>query len=231
MSMTADGKIATANRRVVSFGSKRDLQNLYALRATADAVMSGARTVELSRVLMGPGGEKFRRARQRRGLAEFSLRIIVSGSGSIDPRAPIFTRRFGPLIVLTTARASARRLAKLRALADEVRVCGRTHINWPATLRWLRAKSHVRRLLCEGGGQLNAELFAAGLVGELHLTVCPKIFGGRTAPTIADGVGARRLADASPWRVVSTRQVGGELFAILRPKRGAEDLLVKRLRK
>ena len=39
MAMTADGKIATANRRIHSFSSSRDLEHLYELRATADAVM------------------------------------------------------------------------------------------------------------------------------------------------------------------------------------------------
>jgi riboflavin biosynthesis pyrimidine reductase len=60
MAMTADGKIATANRAVHSFGSPRDLRHLYELRATADAVMCGARTVEISGSILGSGGEKFR---------------------------------------------------------------------------------------------------------------------------------------------------------------------------
>ena len=34
MAMTADGKIATANRRVSSFGSPRDQDHLLQLRAT-----------------------------------------------------------------------------------------------------------------------------------------------------------------------------------------------------
>ena len=45
MAVTADGKIATANRAVHSFGSARDLEHLYELRATADAILCGARTV------------------------------------------------------------------------------------------------------------------------------------------------------------------------------------------
>ncbi|MEI9963030.1 MAG: dihydrofolate reductase family protein [Limisphaerales bacterium] len=45
----------------------------------------------------------------------------------------------------------------------------------------------MKRLLCEGGAELSDALFRAGLVNELHLTICPKIFGGRTAPTIAEG--------------------------------------------
>ena len=63
MAMTADGKIATANRAVHSFGSARDLAHLYELRATADAVMCGARTVEISGTILGTGGGKFRKRR------------------------------------------------------------------------------------------------------------------------------------------------------------------------
>ena len=53
MAMTADGRIATANRAVSSFGSERDHEHLLELRATADAVMCGARTVESSVVTLG----------------------------------------------------------------------------------------------------------------------------------------------------------------------------------
>ena len=79
---------------------------------------------------------------------------------------------------------------------------------------WLRTKWNVNRLLCEGGGELNDALFRAGLVDELHLTICPGIFGGRQAPTIADGTGFRRLADAMPLKIKSFRRVGGEIFAV-----------------
>src|SRR5215204_3532251 len=87
MAMTADGKIATANRLLSSFGSRRDLRHLYELRATADAVIAGARTVELNDVKMGPGGRHFEELRLRHGLARFNLRVIVSGTGSIPPSA------------------------------------------------------------------------------------------------------------------------------------------------
>ena len=55
MAMTADGKIATANRAVSSFGSARDHEQLLELRATADAVMAGARTVDSAAINLGPG--------------------------------------------------------------------------------------------------------------------------------------------------------------------------------
>ena len=64
MAMTADGKIATANRAVSSFGSARDHDHLLELRATADAVMAGARTVDLNPINMGPGPAMVRRRRR-----------------------------------------------------------------------------------------------------------------------------------------------------------------------
>jgi hypothetical protein len=51
--MTADGKIAFAGGEFVPFGSRRDLEHLYELRATADAVMCGARTIETGSAICG----------------------------------------------------------------------------------------------------------------------------------------------------------------------------------
>ena len=221
MAMTVDGKIATANRAVSSFGSARDHDHLLELRATADAVMAGARTVDLNPINLGPGPAKFRRRRLKHGLAEYNLRIIVSGSGSIKPDAEVFKHRFSPIILLTTALASKARLRQLSDVTDVVRICGQREINFPAALRWLKEKWNVNRLLCEGGGELNDALFRAGLVDELHLTVCSKIFGGRNAPTIADGLGLPKLADAARFQLKSSLRIGNEMFLVFKRKRTA----------
>ena len=216
MAMTTDGKIATANRAVSSFGSRRDQDHLLQLRATADAVMAGARTADLNPINMGPGPAKYRRLRLRRGLAEFNLRIIVSRSGTVNPKAEVFRHQFSPIIILTTRRATAARLKKLRTVAAEVKICGTREINFPLALRWLREKWGIKRLLCEGGGELNDALFRASLVNQLHLTICPKIFGGRTAPTIADGLGAGSLARATQLELESAQRQGDEMFLVYR---------------
>ena len=214
MAMSADGKIATANRAVHSFGSERDARHLYELRATADAIICGARTLEAEGAVLGTGSEAFRRLRLKLGLAEHALRVVVSGSASIRPDAAIFSRRFSPIIVLATRRAPKKRLATLERVADSVLLCGERDIDFHEALEELHREWNVRRLLCEGGGELNDALFRADLVDEIHLTICPRVFGGAVAPSIADGIGFSRLGDASRFTPKSLRRRGDETFLV-----------------
>jgi len=211
---TADGKLAPANRRFVAFSSQTDQRLLLQLRARADAVMAGARTVDLVSVNLGPGPLKYRRLRLRNGLAEYNLRVVISGSATLSPRAEIFRRRFSPIIVLVCGRASQKNIRRLKGLADEVALFGEQELDFAAALAWLRKKWNVKRLLCEGGGEVNAGLFRAGLVDEIYQTICPLVFGGRHAPTMADGVGARALPQATQLCLKSLRRIGEELFLV-----------------
>lgn len=209
---TADGKLAPANRHFVPFSSKRDLELLMELRTAADAVMAGARTVDSGPVTLGPGGKKYRRVRVNNGLAEYNLRVVVSGSGSLNPRAKIFQAKFSPLIILVCRRASKASITRLQNLGAIIYMCGEKHVNFTEALKWLRKEWNVKRLLCEGGGEINAALFREDLVDELYLTLSPKIFGGRNAPTMADGPGVASLEDATRLKLKSKRRVGDEMF-------------------
>lgn len=213
---TADGKLAPANRRFIPFGSKRDQELLLELRAGADAVMSGARTVGPLPVNLGPGPTKYRHMRLKRGLPEYNLRVVISGSANLNPRAEIFRHRFSPIIILVTRRAAESKVRGLREVADEVKAFGDKQLNFAQALRWLRQKWGVKRLLCEGGGEVNAGLFGEGLVDEVYQTLCPLVFGGRHAPTIADGDGFPALASAARLRLKSLKRVADELFLVWR---------------
>ncbi len=220
MAMSADGKIAPPHRRFVAFGSRRDHANLLALRATADAVMCGARTVDSAPVTLDAGGAAYEQRRLRAGLARQNLRIVVSGCGSVDLRAAVFQHQVSPVIVLTSGQAPKSRLARLERLANCVKVCGEKSVSLDQALGWLRREWAVKRLLCEGGGELNFELLRLGLVDELHLTLCPRVIGGRDAPTIADGEGFASLAKTASMKMTRQRRIGDELFTTwcVRPK-------------
>lgn len=47
----------------------------------------------------------------------------------------------------------------------------------------------VRMLMCEGGGELNASMLAAGYIDVIRVATASVILGGRTAPTLVDGQG------------------------------------------
>lgn len=218
VAMTADGKLASANRRIPSPGSPGDIAHMMELRTYADAVMSGARTVDLNDAHLDPGGAKYRRMRRRHGLTEYNIRVIVSGSGSIDAKSDIFKKRHSPLIVLTSGRISKRRITTLQSLGACVKTFGDREIDFRAAFAWLRKEWNVKRLLCEGGGEVNGAIFRAGLVDELHMTICPYIFGGQDAPTPSDGEGIAHLNDAFQMRLRSMKRIGDELFLIFRRK-------------
>ncbi|HWD93502.1 MAG TPA: dihydrofolate reductase family protein [Verrucomicrobiae bacterium] len=213
---TVDGKLAPENRHFVPFGSKRDLDLLYELRARADAALMGARTVDSAPGHYGPGPAKYRRLRLKRGLPEYNLRVIVSGRGTLDPRSDIFRYKFSPIIVLTSARASVRNLRRLREVADDVEIFGDAELDFRAAFRWLEKKWSVKKILCEGGGELNMALIRQNLVDEIYVTLCPLLFGGRTAPTLADGPGVTAVDQAVKLRLKSLRRVGQELFLVYR---------------
>jgi riboflavin-specific deaminase-like protein len=216
---TADGKLAPANRKFVPFGSGRDLELLYETRAKADAVLMGARTVDSAPGHYGPGPAKYRRLRLQRGLPEYNLRIIVSGRGTLNPKSDIFRYRFSPIIVLTSGRASVRNLKRLRAVADDVEMFGDDEMDFRRAFDWLHKKWRVKNLLCEGGGELNTALIRQNLVDEIYLTLCPLIFGGRNAPTMADGIGVDSVADATRLQIKTMKRLGHEIFIVYRVRK------------
>lgn len=212
MAMSADGKIATADRRIQTFGSSEDHDRLMRLRTTADAVMSGSSTVGTADYDLGPGDSHWRELRIQNGLTEYNLRIVVSGSGSLSPDAHLFQKDFSPVIVLTTDRCPDERREALLTKTPHVHSFGKTSIDWHRALKWLKSEWHINRLACEGGGDLNESLIRMGLADKLYITVTPLLAGGRSAPTIAGGEGVSKLTDASRYRLIRTDIRQMEIF-------------------
>jgi 2,5-diamino-6-(ribosylamino)-4(3H)-pyrimidinone 5'-phosphate reductase len=75
------------------------------------------------------------------------------------------------------------------------------------------AELGIQRLLVEGGATLNFELLRLGLVDELQIYVAPLVFGGATAPSLADGAGLGRESAVQLRRLdVQTFEDGGLLL-------------------
>lgn len=205
MAMTLDGKIATARGRWSRFGSPADTAHLMELRSRADAILCGAETVRAEDANLSVS----------RGTRQPPLRVVVSGSARLDLRGRLFQAE-GPIVVLTTSRAAASRVAALRKLGVVVHRSRGPQVNLPAAIRWLHSKWKIRRLHCEGGAMLNDALMRAGEVDEIHVTLCPWLVGGLESPTLSEGIGASSLKAMRRFRYHSVRQVENELFVVLR---------------
>jgi riboflavin-specific deaminase-like protein len=193
MAMTFDGKTSTVERRPTDWTSKRDKRRMLELRATADAVMVGARTAETDRISLSIPDDRLQRARVCRGQPPHPLRVIVSANASFRENIRAFERQVSPVLIFTSRRAPRAKLDRLARLPDvHVYVVGERDVDVPLMLDILARDWKVKRLLCEGGASLNWSLFAARAVDEVFVTLCPRIFGGATAPTLVDGAGFPR---------------------------------------
>ncbi len=209
--VSADGKLALENRSLIQFSSARDQRFVLQLRATVDAVLCGADTVETFSIDLGADSEACRRKRLRKGLPAEPLRVLVGDDGDVDPKARIFRKPVSPVIVLTTDRAFKRCAAHLRGVAT-VKSFGKSTVSFAPAFRWLRQENGIKRLLCEGGGETNAALMKSGVVDELHITICPLVLRGGQAPTFCDGEGAKSIKGATRLKLKAVKVIQGELF-------------------
>jgi riboflavin biosynthesis pyrimidine reductase len=137
---------------------------------------------------MGLPASDLRAARRARRQPEYPLRVVVSKSGRIDPRLKIFTKDFSPIVIFSTTHMPARTRTALTRHAD-LWLYEADSVDFADLLVTLRCEYQVRRIVCEGGSQIFRALLTAGLVDELHVTLCPRLFGGESAPTLTGPAG------------------------------------------
>ncbi|MFI5004066.1 MAG: dihydrofolate reductase family protein [Solirubrobacterales bacterium] len=178
MACTADGR-ATVGGRSGPIGDRGDRELFHALRTAVDAVLVGAGTVRAERYRRLVRDEGHRRLRQARGLAEEPLACIVSAGLSLGPEIPLLADPAARIAVLTPSLTGE--LSGSAAPVEYVRAAREGQLDLPAALAELRTRLGVRTVLCEGGPHLNGQLFAAGLVEELFLSLAPKLAGGADA--------------------------------------------------
>ena len=205
VAMTADGKIDTFERRGAAISSPRDKQRVDELRASADAVLVGGRTLLEEQPKLTVKNEALREGRVRQGRSPNPIKVGVVTVADIPKESDFIQAGDTRLVIFTTSQTSISKLAELRALGVEVFVDDAPRVDLNKMMLTLK-KLGVERVMVEGGGTINFELIQQGLVDELQIYVSPMIFGGANSPTPADGVGIPRekamgmkLVDVERW--------------------------------
>jgi len=209
VAVTADGKIDTFERKGAAISSAWDKTRVDELRAAADGILVGGKTLLEEQPKLTVKSEALREARIQRGLAPNPIKVGVATVADIPPESEFL--KIGParVVIFTTNQSSRDQLASLKNSGAEVFVHNEPRVNLISMMQTLK-KIGVDHLMVEGGGTMNFELMRLGLVDELMMYVAPMIFGGANAPTLADGLGLVR-SDAIALKLanVETHEDGG----------------------
>jgi 2,5-diamino-6-(ribosylamino)-4(3H)-pyrimidinone 5'-phosphate reductase len=209
---SADGKIDTFERKGSAISSKRDKERVDQLRADADAVLVGGKTLlgELPKLIVK--NEALREARVKRGMSPNPIKVGVITNADIPLESDFIKAGPARVVIFTTLQTSKRQLETLRTNGVEVYVHDAQRVDLQKMLETL-GDLGVKRLMVEGGGTINFELLQLKLVDELMIYIAPMIFGGEQAPTLASGLGlARKEAIALNLINIETHEDGGILL-------------------
>lgn len=210
MVTSADGAAVAAGRSEGLSGPAD--KRIFALtRALADVILVGAATVRAEGYLPPTVRAEYRPLRAGRPAPALA---IVSASLDLDLGRPEY-RAAGAdpatrTVVLTSARTAREQAKRVSDLADvaDVLVAGEDRADLGRAVDLLAARGH-RRLLCEGGPRLLAQVAAAGRLDELCLTTAPLLLGG-PAVRVLDGP---ELDPPARYGLVSLLEEDGFLFA------------------
>jgi 2,5-diamino-6-(ribosylamino)-4(3H)-pyrimidinone 5'-phosphate reductase len=185
---SVDGKLSTREREQVAISGPEDFDRVDRVRADSDAVLVGVGTVLADDPSLTVKDADRRTERTARGASPNPARVVADSRLRTPADATVLDGAAHTYLLASEA-APEDRLATLRAREGvTVVVAGAERVALPAALDRLDAAG-VDRLMVEGGGELIAGLFAAGLVDELTLFVGSLVIGGREAPTLVDGEG------------------------------------------
>ncbi|HSK89643.1 MAG TPA: 2,5-diamino-6-(ribosylamino)-4(3H)-pyrimidinone 5'-phosphate reductase [Anaerolineales bacterium] len=204
VAMTADGKIDTFERRGAAISSAHDKQRVDQLRAGADAIMVGGKTLLDEDPKLTVKSEVLRAERIARGLSPNPIKVGVVSEANLAATSNFLNTGPAEIVIFTTRRTSKEQLSLLEARHVHVYSTEAEKVDLHNALAVLKEMG-VQRLMVEGGGTLNFELMRLGLVDELTAYVAPMIFGGASAPTLAAGFGLEKGA-ALPLKLIDVEQ-------------------------
>ena len=209
LATSMDGRIATqgGHSRWVSGPPAQELS--HRLRAEADAILVGRRTVELDNPALTCRLVPHKNQ---------PLRVILDPGLSLAPRLSVFqTAGVHPTVVFCRTDASEVLAKKLEAQAVRVeRVRGEEHEVYLSAVLERLGEMEIAHLIVEGGGRVAATFLAGRFVGELVLILAPKLVGGDGIP-MAGALGVDRMDEALDLDVQSVEPLGRDWVVRARP--------------
>ena len=184
--MSIDGKIST-RKNDSAISSKLDLVRVHKLRSTVDGLMIGISTVLEDDPMLNVRYSTTGKKNPTRIIIDSKARIPLN-SRIIESSNKIQT------IIAVTHDASSRKIKEIQKKGAQVLVYGNGKVNLRNLFQQLE-KMGLKKIIVEGGGEINWSVLKLGLVDELVVTISPVVIGGRDAITLVEGKGFTNISD------------------------------------
>lgn len=184
--MSIDGKIST-RKNDSAISSKLDLVRVHNLRSTVDGLMIGISTVLEDDPMLNVRYSTTGKKNPTRIIIDSKARIPLN-SRIIESSNKIQT------IIAVTHDASSRKIKEIQKKGAQVLVYGNGKVNLRNLFQQLE-KMGLKKIIVEGGGEINWSVLKLGLVDELVVTISPVVIGGRDAITLVEGKGFTNISD------------------------------------
>ena len=184
--MSIDGKIST-RKNDSAISSKLDLVRVHKLRSTVDGIVIGISTVLKDDPMLN--------VRYSTTGTKNPARIIIDSKARIPLNSRIIeSSNKIQTIIAVTHDASSRKIKELQKKGAQVLVYGNGKVNLRNLFKQLE-KMGLKKIIVEGGGEINWSVLKLGLVDELVVTISPVVIGGRDAITLVEGKGFTNISD------------------------------------
>lgn len=216
LATSLDGKINLAGKGHFPLGTKDDWLAMQRFRKKADAIIFGATTLRGFKTACCVEDARWPRHRQ-------PVNVVLSSKlEGISPRWSFFSDPRIRRILITGPDAPAHRVKAFEKSCEVVLLPKLRRGQHLATQVVTELTQRgLNRILVEGGGQVMWEFLKPNLIDELHMTLTPRILGGRDAPTLVEGMGFASK-EVLNFRLIRARRLGDELYLTYRKglKRG-----------
>lgn len=193
--MSIDGKIST-RRNDSSFSSRKDWIRVHKLRSSVDGIVVGISTVLEDNPMLN--------VRYYSKGTRNPIRIIIDSKARIPLNSRIIrSSKKIQTIVGTTRNASTMKINSLKKAGVKVLFSGERKVNIKNLFQQLENLG-FKRILVEGGGEINWSVLKIGLANELIVTISPVVVGGRNAKTLVEGDGISNISNGIKLKLTRT---------------------------
>lgn len=195
--MSADGKIASPNKKQIRLSCDEDIKRMYQLRHQCDAVLVGVETICADDPKLTVKETYVKHPRQ-------PVRVVLDSKRRTPPQALVLNDTAKTLILTEKGKEKPFLGSHIEVIGCKTDASG--FIDIPAALELLCEKN-IRTLLVEGGGTVIWNFLKHKVVDDMFIYIAPCVIGGKDTPTVADGEGISAENEMIPLCLVEIQQI------------------------